>query len=52
MAASPRLDVFAPHLEKLADFPVLLLPVSPLTDPGTIQGGLASSAVLELEILR
>jgi hypothetical protein len=41
-----------PDVEKLADSPVLLLPIDPLTNPGTIHGGLASSAVLELEIQR
>jgi hypothetical protein len=43
-----------PHVEKLADLPVLLLPpIFPLTSPGTVQGGLlASSAVLEQEIWR
>jgi hypothetical protein len=39
-----------PHVEKLANFLVLILAIFPLTKPGTIQGGLASSAVLELEI--
>jgi hypothetical protein len=39
-----------PHVKKLADFLVLLLPIDPLTSPGTIQGGLACITVLELEI--
>jgi hypothetical protein len=39
-----------PHVEKLAECLVLLLPVLPLTSPGTIHGGLACIAVLELEI--
>jgi hypothetical protein len=39
-----------PDVEKLADIPVLLLPIDPLTSPGTIHGGLALIAVLELEI--
>jgi hypothetical protein len=34
-----------PHVEKLADFLVLLPPIFPLTSLGTIQGGLAYSAV-------
>jgi hypothetical protein len=37
-------------IEKLADSLVLLLPINPLTSPGTIHGGLASSAVLKYEI--
>jgi hypothetical protein len=41
-----------PHTEKLADFLVLLLPIFPLTSLGTIHGGLARRAVLELEIWR
>jgi hypothetical protein len=42
-----------PHVEKLADFLVVpLLPIFPLTRLGTIQGGLACSAVLEQDILR
>jgi hypothetical protein len=36
---------------KLADL-LVFLPVFPLTILGTIQGGLASSATLELEIRR
>ncbi len=40
------------HVEKLADFLVVLLPIVPLTSLGTIQGGLAASAVLEFEIWR
>jgi hypothetical protein len=37
-----------PHVEKLADLLVLIFPIYPLTGPaGTVQGGLASSAVLE-----
>jgi hypothetical protein len=39
-----------PHVEKLADFLVLLLPIFPLTSLGAIQGGLASSAIQKLEI--
>jgi hypothetical protein len=39
-----------PHVEKLAYFLVLLLPIFPLTSLGAIQGGLALSAVLELDI--
>jgi hypothetical protein len=41
-----------PHVEKLADLLVLLPPIYLLTSLGTIQGGLACSAVLELEIWR
>jgi hypothetical protein len=33
------------YVEKLADFLVLLLPIFPLTILGTIEGGLAYSAV-------
>jgi hypothetical protein len=40
-----------PHVEKLADL-LVLPPIFPLTSLGTIQGGLAYSAVLELEIWR
>jgi hypothetical protein len=41
-----------PHVEKLADLPVLLLPIYPLTSPGTIDGGLACITVLELKSRR
>jgi hypothetical protein len=42
-----------PHVEKLADLPVLLpSTIFPLTSLGTIQGGLADSAVLEMEFRR
>jgi hypothetical protein len=41
-----------PHVEKLADFLVPRLPIFSLTSFGTIQSGLASSTVLELEIRR
>jgi hypothetical protein len=40
-----------PHVEKLANF-LVLTPIFPLTSPRTINGGLACSAVLELEIRR
>ena len=50
MHVIPHLLVSMPHVKKLADFLVLLLPIYPLTGPGTIQGGLAYSAVLELDI--
>jgi hypothetical protein len=46
-----HLHVSMPHIEKLADL-LMLLPIFPLTSPGTIQGGLACCAVLELEIQR
>ena len=39
MDTSPHLHVSMPHVEKLADFLVLLLPILPLTSLGTIQGG-------------
>jgi hypothetical protein len=52
MFLSPHLHVSVPHVEKLADFLVLLLPIYPLTSPGTIHGGLALIAVLELKIRR
>jgi hypothetical protein len=41
-----------PHVDMLADFLVLLPPIFLLTNLGTIQGGLACSAVLEMEIRR
>jgi hypothetical protein len=50
MDVTPHLHVAMPLVEKLADFLVPLLPIFPLTSPGTIQGGLALSAVLELEL--
>jgi hypothetical protein len=40
------------HVDKLADFLLLLLPIFPLASLGTIQGGLAHNAVLELDIRR
>jgi hypothetical protein len=52
MDFTPHLHVSMPHVEKLADFLVPLLPIFPLTSLGTVQGGLAYSAVLELEIRR
>jgi hypothetical protein len=48
----PHLHISMPHVDKLADFLVLLLPIFSLTILGTVQGGLALSAVLELEIRR
>jgi hypothetical protein len=53
MGLSPHLHVSMPHVEKLADlFVLLLLPIDALTSLRTIQGGLAPSAVLKLEIRR
>jgi hypothetical protein len=53
MDASPHLYGSMPHVEKLADFLVLVLPpIFSLTILGTIQCGLAYSAVLELNIRR
>ena len=52
MVLSPHLHATMPDVEKLADFLVLLLPIDLLTSLGTIHGGLACSAVLELEIRR
>jgi hypothetical protein len=52
MVVSPHLHASMAFVEKLADLLVLLLPIFPLTGLGTIQGGLASSTVLELEIRR
>jgi hypothetical protein len=52
MGGTPHLHVSMPHVEKLADLLVLLLPIFPLTSLGTIQGGLTYTAVLELEIRR
>jgi hypothetical protein len=46
----PHLHAPMPHVEKLAYFLVPLLPIFPLTSLGAIQGGLALSAVLELDI--
>jgi hypothetical protein len=45
----PQLHVSMPHVEKLADLPVLLPPIYLLTSMGTIHGGTALSAVLELD---
>jgi hypothetical protein len=50
MVVSPHLHVSMPHVEKLADFLVLRLPIFLLTSNGTIRGGLAYTAVLELDI--
>jgi hypothetical protein len=50
MVVSPQLHVSMPHVEKLADLLVLLLPIFSLTSPGTIHGGLASSAVLDQDL--
>jgi nitrate reductase NapE component len=52
MDGSPHLPVSTPHVEKLADFLVLRFPIFPLASLGTIRGGLAYIAVLELEIRR
>jgi hypothetical protein len=52
MDSIPHLHVSMPHVEKLADLLVLLPPILSLTSFGTIQGGLACSAELELEIWR
>jgi hypothetical protein len=41
-----------PNIEKLANFLVPLRPICPLTSLGTVQGGIAYSAVLEQEIRR
>jgi hypothetical protein len=49
---SLQLHVSTPHVEMVADFLVLLLPIFLLTSPGAIQGGLAHNAVLKLDILR
>jgi hypothetical protein len=46
MGVIPHLHVsMMPHVEKLADFLVLLLPIFPLTSLGTIHGELAYTAV-------
>jgi hypothetical protein len=54
MHVNTSLHVSVPHVEKLAYFLVLLLlPIFPLTSLGTVlQGGLATSAVLELKLRR
>ena len=52
MNVIPYLHVSMPDVEKLADFPVPLLPIDSLTGPGTIHGGLALIAVLEQDIRR
>jgi hypothetical protein len=50
MDVSPHLHASMPHVEKLADVPVLLPPIYLLTSMGTIHGGMALSAVLERDI--
>jgi hypothetical protein len=52
MDATLHLLVSLPHVEKPTDPLVLLPTIFPLTSLKTIQGGLAYSAVLELEIQR
>jgi hypothetical protein len=52
MGFSPHLHVSVPHVEKLADLSVPLLPIFLRTSLGTIRGGLASRAVHKLEIRR
>jgi hypothetical protein len=52
MVVIPHLPVSMPNVKKLAELLLLLLPIDPLTSSGTIQGRLALSAVLELEISR
>jgi hypothetical protein len=52
VVVSPDLHVAMPHVEKLADLLVLLLPIDLLTSLGTVQGRLAPSAVLEHDIRR
>jgi hypothetical protein len=53
MFLSPQLPVSMSHVEKLADFFVLLLlPIDPLTSLGTVQGRLAPSTVVEHDIRR
>jgi hypothetical protein len=42
MVVGPYLPLSMPHVEKLADFLVLILPIFLPTSPGTIQSGLAS----------
>jgi hypothetical protein len=44
MDGSPHLHVSMPHVEKLADLPMLLPTIFPLTSLGTIQGGLENSS--------
>jgi hypothetical protein len=46
-----HLHTSMPHVKKLADL-FVLLPIFPLTSPGTVQGGLACRAAQELDILR
>jgi hypothetical protein len=52
METIPDLHASMPHVEKLADFRMVILPIFSLTSLGTIRGGLASSAVQQLEIRR
>jgi hypothetical protein len=52
MGGSPHLHISMPHVEKLADFLVLLRPIFLLTSPGAIQSGLASTAVLDHDTRR
>jgi hypothetical protein len=48
----PHLHASMPHVEKFAEFLVLLTPIFLLTILGTIQGGMASRTELEMEIRR
>jgi hypothetical protein len=52
MHISPHLHVSMPNVEKLTDVSVLTPPIYLLTSLGTIHGGTALSAVLELDIRR
>jgi hypothetical protein len=54
MHVIPHLHASVAYIEKLADLLVLflLLPINPLTSSGTIHGGHALIAVLDLEIRR
>jgi hypothetical protein len=52
MGVSPYLHVSMPHVEKLTDWLMLLLPIDPLASLGTIHGGHALIAVPDLETRR
>jgi hypothetical protein len=53
MDITSHLHVSMPHVDKLTHFLVLrVLPIFPLTSPGTIHGGLACITVMELKSRR
>jgi hypothetical protein len=52
MSVRTCMSTSMPHVEKFADLLVLLFPIYLHTSLGTIHGGLALSAVVELDIRR